>query len=535
MMRLAACVMPWRLRQPQIGASAGIECFLLRRNVQTPLMPGYWSFVGSSFDADDLIGDLQHEMADGQAVYRAAVRCVWRMLFDAAGLLPRADAHSLPSPQQKQAQAQAREALQTRSASFVDVLATLGLKETCLRQPTAAGVYYTPFYGQTRFATQTFFLQLQPHEQLQLGTQQGTWVTPQDALQAWASCGWPLAPHVVQVLQQLAQSPTASDAAVSQVALRRCAAADAPEQSTAQTLMPRIEVLPVRSPTLPPATHTNCYLLGGSDIAVVDPGTPYPDEQPLLMQHLAARVAAGGRIREIWLTHHHADHIGAAHAVQARFGGRIRAHALTAQALQGQVRVDDTIADNQELPLGGTDLWRALFTPGHAVGHLCFYDTARHHVLSGDNVLGSGTSIVLPAPDGDMRAYMGSLGRLLTLPLGLLLPGHGPPAAQSIDRIQNTLQQRQQRERMLLQIVAQNASPMPFASVVKKLYRGLAPKLQKLAALSAQAHVDKLVADAQLVALDDAELGPMLSLAPTAVSQASNEGDAMMRATDCKK
>src|SRR4051812_425032 len=71
---------------------------------------------------------------------------------------------------------------------------------------------------------------------------------------------------------------------------------------------PWIRVLPLRTPTLPPATRTNCYIIGdAADAVVIDPATPYADEQARLDAYLdELRI----RITEIVLTHHHVDHVG---------------------------------------------------------------------------------------------------------------------------------------------------------------------------------------------------------------------------------
>src|SRR5450432_2979792 len=74
---------------------------------------------------------------------------------------------------------------------------------------------------------------------------------------------------------------------------------------------PGIRVLALRTPTLPPAAHTNVYLVG-PDLgpwAVVDPGSPYPDQQAVLD---AAIETAGVRLGVVLLTHHHGDHVGGA-------------------------------------------------------------------------------------------------------------------------------------------------------------------------------------------------------------------------------
>ena len=96
-----------------------------------------------------------------------------------------------------------------------------------------------------------------------------------------------------------------------------------PEPSTLPEA-PWIRRVPVRTPTLPPATHTNVYVVGEGDLVVVDPASPYPEEQLALDTYLEERAAAGERVIEVLLTHHHVDHVsGAAHlAARPRRGPR---------------------------------------------------------------------------------------------------------------------------------------------------------------------------------------------------------------------
>ena len=93
---------------------------------------------------------------------------------------------------------------------------------------------------------------------------------------------------------------------------------------TVEQVAPGIRVLALRTPTLPPAAHTNVYLVGPEigPVAVIDPGSPYPDQQAALDE-----VLSGLPIAMILLTHHHGDHVGGAGALAARWGVPIAAHA----------------------------------------------------------------------------------------------------------------------------------------------------------------------------------------------------------------
>src|SRR5690349_11072298 len=84
---------------------------------------------------------------------------------------------------------------------------------------------------------------------------------------------------------------------------------------------PGIRVLALRTPTLPPAAHTNVYMVGperGPQLAV-DPGSPYAEEQSVLDAALGADAAAGRPLAMVLLTHHHADHTGGAVALAERW------------------------------------------------------------------------------------------------------------------------------------------------------------------------------------------------------------------------
>src|SRR5262245_62081454 len=156
---------------------------------------------------------------------------------------------------------------------------------------------------------------------------------------------------------------------------------------------PRIRVLALRTPTLPPAAHTNTYVVGperGPQL-VIDPGSPYPDQQSVLSRALEEEAAQGRPLGLVLLTHHHGDHVGGATALAKAFGVPIAAHANTAKRLAGRVAVTREL-DADEL-LDGYDV-RCIYTPGHADGHLCFEHGSSSVV--GDMVAGFGTILIDP-------------------------------------------------------------------------------------------------------------------------------------------
>ena len=78
---------------------------------------------------------------------------------------------------------------------------------------------------------------------------------------------------------------------------------------------------------------------------------------------------------------------------------------------------------------------RALHTPGHARGHLCFYDERTGALISGDNIVGFG-SVLIDPPEGNMREYLDSLRRMRALPnLSVLFGGHGPAIANPYEKL----------------------------------------------------------------------------------------------------
>ncbi len=254
--------------------------------------------------------------------------------------------------------------------------------------------------------------------------------------------------------------------------------------------------LPVRTPTLPPATHTNVYLLGDQVLTVVDPASPYPDEQARLLAHLQG---LSGRVERVLLTHHHWDHVGGAQALATALDVPVAAHPRTAELLAGEVDVQELLRDGDrvETDRGG---WTCLFTPGHASGHLCLQHDDGHAVVAGDMVAGEGT-IVLDPPEGDLALYLASLARLRTLDAGVLLPAHGPPLTDPAAILDHYIRHRNGRTDQLREALrALNAAtPLELAG---RIYTELPPVFLGLAARQVLCHLQYLAARGEVCSSD---------------------------------
>ncbi len=259
---------------------------------------------------------------------------------------------------------------------------------------------------------------------------------------------------------------------------------------------PAIWRFEVRTPTLPPATHTNVYIVGRGEMLVVDPASPYPEERAALAAAIAARIAAGERVRAIFLTHQHIDHISGATSLKRATGAPIWAHAETARRLVGRVAVDELVEPGARLTAGDTTL-EAIHTPGHAPGHLCLLEPRSRALICGDMVASVGTILIDPDDDGDMTVYLEQLARMRALAPACLLPAHGPPIWDADAHLLAYIAHRGMREGKVL--AALGAAPRSLDELVPVAYDDVDPAIYALAKRSLHAHLDKLVREGRAV------------------------------------
>ncbi len=256
---------------------------------------------------------------------------------------------------------------------------------------------------------------------------------------------------------------------------------------------PTIEVLPVRTPTLPPATHTNTFLVGTGQAVLIEPATPYEEEQDMMVDWVESASGRGVELLAILATHHHPDHIGGAAALCERLGLPLWGHTMTAQRLSGVVELDRLLEDGERIELAGptkTSL-TAIHTPGHAPGHLCFVDEASGIMIAGDMVASVGTIIVEPT-DGDMILYLESLRRMAALEPAALLPAHGDIIRDPQAMLSFYIAHRLMREGKVLDALEAHGQAARPNDLVARAYDDTPKAVWPLALLSIEAHLIKL-------------------------------------------
>lgn len=486
--RPSAGVVPWR------EGSRGLEVFWIQRARTMPFMGGWHAFPGGVWDRRDqeipIAGEPIHpnparptqatsdpaEQPDGEDLLPGLAATALRELFEETGLLVLDRPGQRPDPRVSLA-SWLRESGRALDASRL----------------VFAGRWLTPPFAPARFDNRFFLLRWQPADGEPIADPaecaSGEWVPPKDALDALRSGGALAAPPIYHLLRVLAEEGP-------ERGLGRFL--DTREANLGPLrrieLRPGILLFPLRSATLPPATHTNTYLIGSRECLLVDPGSEDPGELERLEAALTvAERDLGRRAVAILLTHHHPDHVAGAQRLREKLEIPIWTHRETARLLGGRgIPCDRALQGGELLKLEGDTeptRIRCHWTPGHAPGHLALELEGTGDLLIGDLMSPLSTVVIAP-PDGDMTLYFESLERMRELSLRTLFPAHGAPLLEPQAAFAAILEHRKMRETRILE--GWRAGIRDHSELVSRVYEELPAHLEPLARRQVEAHLSRL-------------------------------------------
>ena len=445
-----------------------------------PFLGGFHSFPGGRLSREDGPTDTE------QALVQAMMRCAVRETFEETGIL----VGMTGGPPPLEVQRTLREQVLNGNAEFWSSTERLGMALDPTRLE-AAGRWVTPPFARARFDTIFFLAEVDPAPEPDVWEGElsaGAWIEPAEALRLWDQGTVTLAMptlHVFQVLAAEGKGASRRDG----LAKRLSAIPEANRVPSRHVIIhPGIVMVPLKTETLLPATHTNAVVVGDREMAVIDPGTQNPEDLKPLYEVVDQVIARGGAVTTILLTHRHNDHLLGADTLRLKYAAPVWGHASIAD----RVKLDRVLEEGDTLAIDGPHPRRlvTLATPGHASSHFAFLEETSRTLIAGDLVSTLGTVIINP-PDGNMADYLRSIEKVRSLGVMSILPGHGPPNRGVDHLLASLLAHRMEREAKILRALA--GGPLTEDALREEVYKDTPGAAATLAARTLEAHLIKLI------------------------------------------
>ncbi len=245
---------------------------------------------------------------------------------------------------------------------------------------------------------------------------------------------------------------------------------------------------------------TGVYIVGGNEVAVIDPGPDLPEHVEALK-----RALTGRRVTHILVTHCHSDHSPAAKPLKEWSGaqtyafgphGSGREDGPPMEAGADMDFVPDVRVKDGEIVAGNGFTFEGVHTPGHTSNHMCFALKEEQALFTGDHIMGWSTTVVTP-PDGDMARYIASVEKLQARDDKILYPTHGAPITEPKPFLAAYRAHRLDRERQVVDAIASGLDTIP--TMVAQMYADVDKRLHPAASRSVLAHLIKLEQDGKVI------------------------------------
>ena len=250
-----------------------------------------------------------------------------------------------------------------------------------------------------------------------------------------------------------------------------------------RTLSTRVRRIVAPNPGPMTGPGTNTYVVGESDLALVDPGPAVPSHIDAILTCVA------DRLRYIACTHTHPDHSPAAAVVADATGAELIGRTTADDRHQDLSFQPASQVDDDECIAGEDWTLRAIRTPGHVDNHVCYLLEEEGMVFAGDHIMNGSTVVIVP-PGGNMADYIASLRRLLDYQVKVVAPGHGELIQDCRGEVEKLVRHRLMREAKVSAALDQR--PQSLDELVVNVYDDVDPMMHEWAKLSLLAHLIKL-------------------------------------------
>ena len=427
-------------RAPRPSASVmlrrGDEILICHRVSTVPSFPDYWAFPGGGVSRVDKGALDSHPewFPDRDEDERAALVALLREMVEEVGLAPSKNGIEQVSPN-------LRELVLRDKKNWLMAVENGDIGINCDNLIVFCE-RTTPPLAPLRFRNHFFTVECNVEPILDSGERpefdEYRWATPQQLLHEWMNNEIRIPPPQIMILRELCEGPM--DNMIIQMS-------KSPKRENVRIeFAPGVECIPLPTDTLPPSTHTNCYILGvpGGQRVLVDPAARDSQALNMLRSKVEQVLDSGSEIVATIFTHRHRDHVGDVEAISEIYQAPIWATSETLETIP-QSKSHRTLNEGDSFNLVGMNgevFWKVIETPGHCPGQICLVSEAG--IISADNVAQVGT-ILVPSNEGDMSAYLKGLYRLRELEANLLFPGHGPVVTNPSRLLTHYIKHREKR------------------------------------------------------------------------------------------